>query len=1543
MRAVPTIQVVDLEFDGSTLTIRWPGSSSRIVDDATIARVATQVARLADVEVAAGLRRDVVPLSPALASASELAVAQRGVGELLYDVLDGPERTLTASLEEVRRDGRPFHLVVRLRTTHRKSLGRHPALRWPVQLLCSDQGPLALEPDVAIALQLGNVDVSRRETVVGDRLDVLFMAYAPRDVLPVLDYEREEERVLAELEPFIDRGRLILKVAEEGTLQELRRRLKERRYDVVHLVGHGIMTANGPRLLMEAATGDRDDVDADRLLEALRAGQTAPRLLVISSCYSADQPDELPSLAAELILGGVPTVIGWTRPVRDDVAIHAAAVLYERLCSGELAIEAVAGTRRALHRTDEAREEPTHAWATLQMLTARTPGFAIDPTVAPLRDDSPSSGAAYRMLGNRISVLTTGFVGRRRELQALGRILRRGRWTSHGSTERAVAGALVLGMKGQGKSCLIARALDRHQQDSDQRGHVVLHGELDARGIVTAFRTAAIGIGDYAAEKTLEDESRTIMARVEKLLRHHWRDRRLAIILDDFEQNLVIPTTGDACLSRIATELLAVLLPACLDESPKVLMTSTARFKLDNALSRALAEIPLGALDGASVRKLWARGQPAELSSLRADEWARLSERFGRNARILDWARQLLAGDVSDEVRTFMADDNLSDWKGQPLDDSKQDALAAAFQRHMALADAETKVGPHAITFVERARVYDVPVPLDALVPLAAGLELPVSLHVAALANLGLLERSGDDGCFLYRVSPLVRHTFRVADGGPWHGVAAEYWWRTARVGEGWQRVLVMRAWKHALAAKRADIANATADLLGPYLDGEGDYTRSVELAMQHIEVFPSSVAGLNWHGYALYRAGRARDGLAVLERALMLIDTNPADSERRLAVTYNVARVLVATNSYGRARPLLEALVDCEEALHPEGSPRLALMIYTLAEVLHGQADLSGARAILERALELWQRLRPTEISLHVAAVLHLLAEVVSSQGDLAGARAHFERSLHILRTIRGGDIHPDVGAALHSLGRVLHAQSDLAGARAHFEQSEAILRGVHGTEDHPNIAACHHELGRVLLSAGDLVGARTNLERSLAIKRRLHGPDEPLDLAATLVALGGVFLAQKDARSARTHIEHALAIHRRIHGTDRHPDVAVCLHELGRVLRAQGDVGGARARLEEALAIHHIIHGNVAHPHIAAALHELGGIHLALGERAVAREYLERALAMLRDVHGDNPHGDVAVCLHELGSLAYADEDCATARELFDQSLTLKRRIHGDDAHLDIAASLQGLARVLVDQGHLAQARAHVDRSIAIEQALLGNEHDPRRAAGLVVRARVLTAQRDLAGARSDLERALALLEAVHGASDHREVAAVLTQLGDVLLQQGDYGGAGTAIDRSLAMKRRMHGTDDHVSIALSLRELGRVLLAQNQPKEARVSLEAALDILRKQSASKRASIAHVLRELARALLVLGDLAAARTRIDEALSLLGQIHGTVDHPDIAAALCVAAAVLDADGDRTGAAGHVERAAAILRNVHGTDEDPKLEAWLKACEHPAHAPPRSR
>lgn len=1165
-------QLVDLIHDGPKLTLQWraaPGHQPRDIDAAAVTRIEAQAAAVTAAERALGAAAaagegERGPLS------ARLAAAQRVLGETLFQLLDGAERALARRLEDAQRGGEPLHLVVRLRARERRLLGRHPALGWRLSLLAAPpDGPLALAPDVTLAVQLGDAEVADAEVVPGGRLQLLFMAYSPADVQPLLDHEGEEQRILETLSPFIEEWRLLVRVVEDGSLDELRRRMMKRPHDIVHLTGHGVLTAQGPRLVMEDdITGARDDVSPERLLKALKAGKAPPRLVVISSCHSAERRDDLPSFAAELVTGGIPAVIGWNRPVREDISSIAAEELYHRLCAGDEHGAALASARRRLHDAERDLPDPEQAWAMLELFATRVPGFRISDE-PPVRDVT-APGVHHRRLGAQMRVMTKGFVGRRRELQRLGRLLR------HGGAERPVAGALVVGMKGSGKSSLIGRAVDRYQQDGGELLLVVLHGALDELTLLDTFRTAAVDAGDAAAADLLADRNRPPLARIEWLLRSLWKQRRAVIILDDFEQNLDIPGSGDARLRPLPLALLEVLLPACRDHQPKLLVTCTATFELPAALRDTLVVIPLGELDRASVRKLWLRGRRGELAGITADAWSALAERLGGNPRILDWARQLL-GERSAERMAAQARAEL------PLATAQQDELAARFLRHLAYDEAVAKVGADAMTFVARARVYDLAVPLAAFAGLTDGLAVTLDAHVPALANLGLLDVGSDGARTLYRVSPLVEPVFAAAEPARWHAVAAAYWWkRVEDAGQASPLADVYVAWKHALAAGDQDLADRAADQLNLVLDREVAYRTSADLSARHVAVFPTSVSGLNWAGYAQFLTGNPQGARALLERGVAAAAgaATALARTRRSWVTDNLARVLVTLGELTAAETHYRALLAEETPATPDDQVRHAGYRYALATVLDRDERLAEARTLLEEALAATRAVLGTDEHPNVTPLLGQLAGNRFLAGDLAGAAAAYRAVLAIEERIHAG-AHPHTAGTHHALATVLGAAGELAPALVHARRSVELMRVVYGGDRHEDVAHCLGELGRLQRQAGD-PEARATLERTLAIIRELHGSEEHEVAAAAHHELAAL---EPDPARAVARFEDVLARKLRLRAVPDRRSVAETHVELAGALRRAGRPDDAAAAYATALAMFARVLGTRDHYLVARA----------------------------------------------------------------------------------------------------------------------------------------------------------------------------------------------------------------------------------------------------------------------------------------------------------------------------------------------------------------------
>ena len=993
---------------------------------------------------------------------------------------------LSQRLQQAQARGLPCQLVVRLQAENPEHLSDHLAAHWRWELLADEQGHVGLRPNVSIAVQLGEQQTAAPEMLGHGVLRVLFMAYSPENTEPELDYEDEEERILEALADFMEQGRAIVHVAEEGTLAELERRLKLEEYDVVHLSGHGMLRSGQPYLVMEDEEGQADPVSPDRLWAALRRARALPRMLMIASCHSAEARADMPSLAAQLVAWGVPSVVGWVSRVRDDIATLTARNLYERLCAGAASTEAVAFARRELFEADRGMRQPSLAWGTLHLVTRDAMGFQLDVKAPPAPAEmAPALGEVYRFLDEQgqMKVLARGFVGRRRELQRLVRIFRSGK---DGGQSRA--GAYILGMKGVGKSCLAGRAIDRHVQDVGDVGLVVLHGELMDHQVIEQFRLQAMQWRDDAALALLNQTEASVAQRLEPLLRAQWSRRRLVIVLDDFEQNLDLRPDGHARLRPHAAQLLEVMLPPCRVGRPKLLVTTTASFEAPTGEDEALAPIELGALQPGSITKLWLRGKTEEgdLQQMTLKTWRALAERLGRNARILDWARRLISGQTPAEVQRLVeeAREQLPDWREGGGDAAAQEQLARLFLHHMAFDEARRSVSPDSLTFVKRARVYETAVPTVAYRDIATGLDIDLDRHLPALANRGLLEVGRVGGERAYRVSPLVEPTLDVDNPKRLHRIAAAYWLEAWRIAGSLSFAMLQMGWEHALSADDAELAEPFARRIYVMLRDQGLYWQNRELALRHVSCFPDRVWSHLWAGDTSKYIGHLREGHAYFTQAEELAQQHGID-----------------------------------DASHSE-------LLHAFSGLLQEQGDLSGARSRLEHALEIAATVYGTEEHPSVASSLHELARVLQDQGDLSGARSRLERVLEIDATVYGTEEHPDVATALHNLAQVLRDQGDLSGARSHLERALAIKARVYGTEEHLSVAASLKALASLLDDEGQPEAAVRTYQRVIEIQNAIYRTQKHYETAVTQISLAALLLKLNRAEEARPLWKHAIDV---------------------------------------------------------------------------------------------------------------------------------------------------------------------------------------------------------------------------------------------------------------------------------------------------------------------------------------------------------------------------------------------------------------------------------
>jgi hypothetical protein len=185
-------------------------------------------------------------------------------------------------------------------------------------------------------------------------LQILVVMAGPSD-LDKLDLEKEWRKIWDAVKdrPEISIGRL-----DQPSLADLRNKLLEETWHVLHFVGHGgfdDQSSHGTVSLV-ASAGKEEAVTGALLGEHLKSFPNL-RLVFLNACDTARIPrregqDAYRSTAAALVLAGVPAVVAMQTPIFDRSAIELSAVFYRRLAAHDAVDAALAEGRLAILRTE---------------------------------------------------------------------------------------------------------------------------------------------------------------------------------------------------------------------------------------------------------------------------------------------------------------------------------------------------------------------------------------------------------------------------------------------------------------------------------------------------------------------------------------------------------------------------------------------------------------------------------------------------------------------------------------------------------------------------------------------------------------------------------------------------------------------------------------------------------------------------------------------------------------------------------------------------------------------------------------------------------------------------------------------------------------------------------------------------------------------------------------------------------------------------------------------------------------------------------------
>lgn len=181
-------------------------------------------------------------------------------------------------------------------------------------------------------------------------LHILGMIASPSD-LPLLDVQREKQRVEEALKSLKERGLVDIIWMEGQTWENLQQTMRIGTWHIFHFIGHGGFDRNTDEGLIALADKDGQTfhLSATQLGRFL-AGHSHLRLVLLNSCEGAlgSKRDIFSSTASILVRRGIPAVLAMQYEITDKAAIEFARAFYLALSDGMPVDAAVAEARIAI-------------------------------------------------------------------------------------------------------------------------------------------------------------------------------------------------------------------------------------------------------------------------------------------------------------------------------------------------------------------------------------------------------------------------------------------------------------------------------------------------------------------------------------------------------------------------------------------------------------------------------------------------------------------------------------------------------------------------------------------------------------------------------------------------------------------------------------------------------------------------------------------------------------------------------------------------------------------------------------------------------------------------------------------------------------------------------------------------------------------------------------------------------------------------------------------------------------------------------------------
>lgn len=538
------------------------------------------------------------------------------------------------------------------------------------------------------------------------------------------------------------------------------------------------------------------------------------------------------------------------------------------------------------------------------------------------------------------------------------------------------------------------------------------------------------------------------------------------------------------------------------------------------------------------------------------------------------------------------------------------------------------------------------------------------------------------------------------------------------------------------------------------------------------------------------FKEGNFQRALAHFEKAIEI----GADEKLLLQCLLQQSVLLIelgkltdATNAINRAQELADKLANEDakvECLLNRGS----LFYYQ---------DNSGARAILENALAMQQKLTPKG-NVRTARILGYLSKIYREEEKYSQATSCVLRGLKILEAQSRVDQH-ELAILYLDKGSILADKNEFHDATQAFEKARVILESCNGS-NHPLYADGLYAMARVFIASEEYSKAEQNILRGLRIEEHTRGANN-IFFANALGLLSKVYKCQKKFVEAERLALRVLKIYEQEAG-ENSSYVAFALYKLTGLQFDLGQFKNAKELAEKALSIKEKIAGENS-PQIVPFIS-----NLALAERRLSNwsrsESLYRRAAELTKANVGEKHSTYADRLLSLAYFYDERDDYSNAESNYKQAL----KIYSGDANLETdkllvlrnlaglyrrtknyeqafeyytlsapknrtkgawraeAAALDGLGQTSRDLGNYAEAEKCYRQELKILEA--HSDADPVDIANALNRLAFATAKEaltsktanrneELAAVEGVYRRVLAIKEKIYGLRDERTLSTL------------------------------------------------------------------------------------------------------------------------------------------------------------------------------------------